>query len=485
MGQAPSARPASFRPWALAAALLVGLGGVCLSRYLSLQSRLRIALGSLSEHSLALGGVELEQRKTNAELHAAYSELSEKEGFLSRLTNTMLDGMFMLDPNGFVIYANQAAETILGYEVGGLKGVDFNHVVPPPAAEDDPTATVDTLISTGPGSVLGETLRLDVLRRNGDRRPVEIAKTGLLVHRAWHTIGVMRDISERLATEAALEETRQNFRSLVQENRTGILILDAEGVVLYGNPAASQLLSSSPERLVGTPFGIPSVANLETEIRIKRPDSSSGVAAVSVTETQWQGQFAYLVMLYDITERKQAEDRVRQLAFEDSLTGLPNRGLFYDRLDEAVKRSHRDKCGFALLFMDLNGFKAINDTLGHAAGDQLLRAVAQRLNDHMRDSDTLARMGGDEFTAILPGVTTQQAATTVADKMLALFKAPFDLVGEARSVGASIGISICPAHSQDSEELVRQADSAMYEAKRQPGGGFSLYHTDMTLIEKT
>lgn len=262
----------------------------------------------------------------------------------------------------------------------------------------------------------------------------------------------------------------ENFRGLVQDNRAGILILDADGTVLFGNPAASQLLSCSPEELLGSPFGIPAVQDFTTEINVKRADGSTGVAAVSATETEWQSQFAYLVMLYDITERKQAEAHVRQLAFEDKLTGLPNRTLFFDRLDEAVKRMHRDRNGFALMFMDLNGFKAINDSLGHAVGDELLRAVARRLSDSMRASDTLARMGGDEFTAIFPGVTTQQAANQVAHKLLARFETPFQLEGNERYVGTSIGIAICPAHSQDSQELLRQADSAMYDAKCQHGG---------------
>jgi len=472
------------RPWLLAAILLLGVIGVCVSKTRTLRARLRTIQSALTEHNLALGGAELEHRRANAQLHAAYNELSEKERFLSQLTNTTLDGIFMLDPNGHVVYANPAAQTILGYGDNELQGVDFTQVLPSAAADEEPSAA-EALIRSGPDPMVGQVLRLDVVNRGGDRIPVEIARSGLLRNRAWHTIGVMRDISERLATEAALAETRQNFRSLVQENRTGILILGDDGTVLYGNPAASQLLSSTPEAIVGMPFGIPSVQHLQTEIRIKRSDSSSGIAAMSVTEAQWQGQFAYLVMLYDITERKQAEERVRQLAFEDSLTGLPNRALFYDRLEEAVKRSRREQRGFALMFMDLNGFKLINDTLGHAVGDELLRAVSQRLSDAMRDSDTLARMGGDEFTAIFPGVVDQPAVTSVANKLLALFEAPFRLDSKERRVGTSIGMAICPAHSQDAEELLRQADSAMYDAKRQQSGGFSLYRGDIMLVKQS
>ncbi|NEX19976.1 EAL domain-containing protein [Thiorhodococcus mannitoliphagus] len=289
----------------------------------------------------------------------------------------------------------------------------------------------------------------------------------------------------RRATEAALEESRHNFSCLVQENQAGILVLDAEGTVLYGNPAASRLLSIKSEQLLGAPFGIPSVSNFETEFNVKRADGSPGVAAVSATETRWQDRFAYLVMLYDITERKQAEEQVRHLAFEDSLTGLPNRGLFFDRLEEAVKRMRRDRHGFALMFMDLNNFKGINDTLGHATGDDLLCAVAQRLSATMRASDTLARMGGDEFTAIFPGVTTLRAATEVAHKLLELFERPFQLADRELSIGTSIGLSLCPLHSRDPRELLRQADSAMYDAKRQAGSGFSVYRTDMTQVQKS
>ncbi len=467
--------------WALTAVLLIGVSGVCISRLYALRARLRKMQADLSAHHFALEGVELDYRKANAELHAAYTVLSDKEAFLSQLTDTALDGIFALDQRGTVVFANEAAEAILGYGRNALHGLNIHdRVLAHERAGGD--ISDDAVFERGSeGAVIAKTLRLDALRRDGSRVPVEISVSALQHEGAWHTVGVMRDISERLAMETALAETRRNFRSLVQENKTGILILDAEGTILFGNPAASRLLSSHEEQLVGSPFGIPSVSNLQTELNVIRADGSPGIAAVSVTETRWEDQLAYLVMLYDITERKQAERRVHQLAFEDSLTGLPNRSLFFNRLQEAVKRTRRDQHGFALMFLDLDGFKGVNDSLGHAVGDDLLRAVARRLTSAIRESDTVARMGGDEFTIILPGVVAPRAAADVAKKILALFKHPFEIDGRELVTSTSIGLSICPTHSQDPQELLRQADSAMYDAKRHGSNGFRLYHSDMTL----
>jgi diguanylate cyclase (GGDEF)-like protein len=245
----------------------------------------------------------------------------------------------------------------------------------------------------------------------------------------------MRDVSARLRMEQELDESRGNLQSLMQENRTGILVLDSRGQVRFANAAAESLLAGGAQDLVGTDFALsPAVGGLDGppgEIPIKRSDGTEGTAAVAVTETRWQGTLAYLVMLHDITERKAAEQRMQQLAFQDGLTGLPNRELFSDRLEQAIELAQREAKGLALLFMDLDRFKQVNDSLGHGAGDHLLRSVAQRLRALPRASDTIARMGGDEFTAIFYDVPDAAAAEGLARRVLDAFAEPFDLEGAA------------------------------------------------------
>jgi diguanylate cyclase (GGDEF)-like protein/PAS domain S-box-containing protein len=172
-------------------------------------------------------------------------------------------------------------------------------------------------------------------------------------------------------------------------------------------------------------------------------------------------------VMTDVTEHKQAEERMQRVAHHDSLTGLPNRLLFIDRLDQAIRLAKRSSRLFALLYLDLNRFKTVNDTLGHAAGDELLRGVATRIRQQVRESDTVARVGGDEFTVILHGTARREEAETVSGKIHAALAAPFQVGSPKQSVeiGSSIGIALYPADAGDADALVKAADAAMYSAK--------------------
>lgn len=170
----------------------------------------------------------------------------------------------------------------------------------------------------------------------------------------------------------------------------------------------------------------------------------------------------------EIVERKRAEESIQRLAHHDSLTGLPNRLLFNDRLDQAISLAKRDSRQFALLYLDLDRFKAVNDTLGHAAGDELLQGVAARVRQQVRESDTVARVGGDEFTVILRDISRREVAELVAGKITAAVAAPFQLDKRKYSVdiGISVGVAVYPSDGQDADTLVRAADAAMYNAKQ-------------------
>jgi len=172
-------------------------------------------------------------------------------------------------------------------------------------------------------------------------------------------------------------------------------------------------------------------------------------------------------MAIDITEQKQAEERIQHVAHHDSLTGLPNRLLFNDRLGQAISVAKRDARKFALLYLDLDRFKPVNDTLGHNAGDQLLKGVAERIRKQVRESDTVARVGGDEFTVILRNISSRQDVAAVAQKIIAAIAAPFTLgtPPQAVEIGTSIGIAIYPSDAQDHEILIKIADATMYSAK--------------------
>jgi len=177
----------------------------------------------------------------------------------------------------------------------------------------------------------------------------------------------------------------------------------------------------------------------------------------------------------EIAARKKVEEKIRYLAGHDELTELPNRALFNDRLENARSLAIRNKKKLGILFIDLDGFKDINDTLGHKAGDQLLQVVAQRLLTLVRQSDTVARMGGDEFIILLNNVETGTDTELVAKKILETLAQPIPLAGKMGLVGCSIGISIFPEHSRDLEKLISYADAAMYSVKRSGKNRYAVY----------
>ena len=167
----------------------------------------------------------------------------------------------------------------------------------------------------------------------------------------------------------------------------------------------------------------------------------------------------------DITDRKEAEERLMHLAHYDVLTSLPNRVLFYDRLKQALAQAKRNQWVTGVMFIDLDRFKNVNDTLGHAVGDKLLQQVSERLVASVRTGDTVGRLGGDEFAIVLLNLSNAQDANLVAQKIMASFKAPFRLAGVELFATASIGITLYPDDSTDQETLIKNADAAMYRAK--------------------
>jgi diguanylate cyclase (GGDEF)-like protein/PAS domain S-box-containing protein len=189
----------------------------------------------------------------------------------------------------------------------------------------------------------------------------------------------------------------------------------------------------------------------------------------------------------DITEQKKTENALRQqehslryLAHHDTLTGLPNRLLFIDRLKQSVQKAHRKGSGLGVLFIDLDHFKEINDSLGHSIGDQLLKAVSLRLKNSVRQEDTVARLGGDEFTIIMEELNDSMAASSLAEKILEAFWSPLRIQHQDLSITASIGISLYPSDGEDTETLLRNADAAMYRAKYEGRNAFRFYSVDMT-----
>jgi diguanylate cyclase (GGDEF)-like protein len=186
----------------------------------------------------------------------------------------------------------------------------------------------------------------------------------------------------------------------------------------------------------------------------------------------------YVGIFSDITRAKDNEQQLRRLAHFDQLTQLPNRILFHDRLHHAMAMARREDKQIAVLFLDLDGFKAINDSLGHAAGDELLRQVAARLQENLRESDTVSRFGGDEFTIVLPDVSDREGVAITAAKLIEAVARPYLINGHSAHVTTSLGISLYPTMADTSEKLITQSDIAMYHAKNHGKNHYEFFKPD-------
>ena len=305
-------------------------------------------------------------------------------------------------------------------------------------------------------------------------------------------IGTAEDVTERKLREADLRVAAAAF-----ECQESIMVTDASQTILRVNHAFTALFGFSTLDAVGmTPRIVQSgrhdpayyVAMWDSiarsgawqgEIWDRRKNGEHFPVWLSITAVSGDDDGAvshYVATHTDLTLRKAAEVEIQQLAYYDPLTGLPNRRLLQDRLHQAMSHAKRERGRLALLFLDLDKFKPVNDAFGHAAGDELLQAVAQRLQACVRESDTVARVGGDEFVLLLPGIEAAVDASAVARKIHDALRAPFTLShGQGVRMSASTGIAVYPEHGSDETELTQRADAAMYEAKAGGRDRYAVY----------
>ena len=291
---------------------------------------------------------------------------------------------------------------------------------------------------------------------------------------------------------AATRRQTAHFRSLVTSSTDLVLVFGAGGC-RYASESVAQMVGRKGDALLGGSFAdlvhaddlavVHAAATHgepgEIVFRLRNRFGEWRHLEAHVTDLRAERQVRGVVFnARDITERVRLEEQLTRQAFNDSLTGMANRALFRDRLEQALARSERSRGVLAVLLVDLDGFKQVNDSLGHDAGDQLLQAVAERFVDDVRPSDTLARLGGDEFAVLIDGAHGTQAVA-VASRLLSALAEPIWIAGRELSIGASIGIALHPGGPGRSEELLRHADVAMYAAKEAGRGRFELFHHDM------
>lgn len=406
-----------------------------------------------------------------------------EEEHYRNLAEATFEGI-ILSADGQVFDCNDRAVAITGYPRDELIGQSLYRLF---AAEFHQTVR-DNIARD-----FGQPYEIEGIRRDGSRCLLEVRGKTFRSGKQTFRASALRDITD-------IRRREEQFRMLsaaVEHSPSSIVITDAQGTIEYVNPAFCRLTGYAPEEALGQNPRILKAGDQSPELyrelweTLQRGEEWRGefhnrrkdgslfweMASISAIRDRSGGIRHFVAIKEDITERKQLRDQLEQMAQFDMLTGLPNRRMLLDQLAQMVALARRGNQRFALLFVDLDGFKRINDSYGHEAGDRVLKTVAARLSACIRSSDVVGRMGGDEFTVILSTLTRYEDAGQVAEKILQTLRRPITLPsGMQDQIGSSIGISVFPEDAQDGDGLLATADDAMYEVKHAGKNGYRFYH---------
>ena len=416
---------------------------------------------------------------------------------LPNILDLLLDAVCVVNANGRFVFVSASFETIFGYspeEVVGKDMIDF--VLPEDRAKT--LQTVHQIMSDRP-------------QINFENR--YLRKDGQVAHVMWSArwseadqvrIAVARDVTQLRQSEVAIDESERRFRNIFDATPIPMALNDSNGNIRYLNKAFIRITGYTQndipnlEKWWPLAYPDPEYRNwvierwqenlnesinsgqyfVPLELKVQCKDGS--LRNFEIGAAKLNNNFAgdHLVILQDITERKQSEERIQYLAYRDALTSLPNRVLLRDRVEQSIANAHRQGSSSAVLFIFLDDLKNINDSLGHIAGDAILVEAAQRLTASIRETDTVGRLGGDEFLVLLASADAA-AAAHVAQKLLTEIRKPY--VSEPRSLNItpSIGIALYPKDGTTFDELLKAADIAMYRAKREGRNAFRFYTEDM------
>ncbi|MEO7720027.1 MAG: EAL domain-containing protein [Capsulimonas sp.] len=425
--------------------------------------------------------------------------LHDSEATLRAIGDLLPIGVFVHDANGRLKYANPAVLDIL-HQSGQLAPECWQETIHPDDAERVRGELAASIQS-------GQTYRTRTrfMKRGGETVVAEIVAAPLF-DRDGQVSGAVGAIQGALPSsgssdeaELALRISERQYRQIVDTTQEGVWLRDAEARTVFVNRRLCEMLGYTADEMMGRPVTdfMDADARAEAErrflqrkkgerqqhdVRYLHKDGSDVWAIVSASPMyDDDGVFiGGLGMITDITERKRHEELIRWQAYHDPLTDLPNRKLFEDRLHQLLVMAERHLHPVAVMFIDLDGFKQVNDTLGHDYGDHLLKVVAERISGCLRGEDTVARMGGDEFAVLLPGIEHPDAIAIVAQKLLEALAQPIDLAGQEVSVSGSIGVSLHPNDGDDVQSLLKHADVAMYRAKEQGGNRYCLFTQSMS-----
>ena len=410
----------------------------------------------------------------------------QERQFVDAVLDNLTGAFYLVSPEGTILRWNAALAAAIGYtdaEIGSMSPVDFIS----PQDREAVAAGMRDVFELGRDM----TIEAEVLDRGGNIRPYLLSGRPVTLGGRVCMIGIARDITLRKRTEQQMVRAKERLDLALTSSNLALWDWDLKHSRVYFNESWSALLGDPPRESTFSGDEVLGWSHIDDRevFRVAIGNAAKGVSEEfdceyrvpnaagewiwvhsrgKVTQRDGSGQALRMTgTSTNITKRKMAEERAEFLATRDPLTGLPNRVLLHDRLEQGVVNAARHHTGFAFMFIDLDRFKTINDSLGHHVGDELLKGVADRLTACVRASDTVARLGGDEFAVILENLRDDddEGAQQVAEKMIASMASPMLIEGQALSTSCSIGISIFPTDGRDSSALMKNADVAMYYAK--------------------
>ncbi|MEN8180779.1 MAG: EAL domain-containing protein [Pseudomonadota bacterium] len=488
------AAPQGIEPGLLAS--LIGAGSIVILTMAIMVSVYDARLAeqnALMVRKLREANKELNERAQNladgitAELLAG----GEKDRLLATVVEQSSDAIITCNMDNLITSWNNAAEKMFGYDDHEIMGTSIDRILKLPAGPEGHTSISSISNPDASYEALGK-------RRDGDYINISISSSSLFNDRnnPVGLISIIRDVTLTKRTEQRLQQASVVFDSTSE----GVLITDENSIIIAVNSAFKTITGYSEDESIGQSAGftksgihdtdfyramwkaIEKTGHWQGEIIDRRKNGETYPKWLSISEVRNNKDAItnYVGVFNDITQLKEAQNRLQHMAQHDFLTDLPNRFLFEDRLEHAINRAKRNRTLVALLFLDLDRFKNINDSLGHIVGDHLLIEVAHRIQSLVREEDTLARLGGDEFTIILESITEQRQAAVIAEKIIENMKLPIPVDGHELFVTCSIGISTYPQDGEEQSQLIKNADAAMYKAKEDGRNKFRFYSSELS-----
>ena len=414
------------------------------------------------------------------------------------MIETIQDGYFEVDLTGAFTFVNDVICRHMRYsreELLGLGNRQFQDRV-------NARKAYEAFVNVYNTGIPVKAFEMEVIRKDGTKQISEVSISLIRDSRGQPVgfRGISRDICDRKEMEESLRQSEERYRSIIEQMEDGYFELDLAGNFTFVNDAECRNLGYSRRELIGMnrrqytdeknagalfalfnevyKTGIP-VKSYDLELVRKDGKKAFHAISASLIKGADGKPVGFRGIARDVSERKSQEEQIKYLATHDGLTELPNRLMFNQLLSHAVQGAKRYRKQFAVMFIDLDGFKVVNDTLGHDAGDQLLREIAVRFKHTLRAVDVVARLGGDEFVVMMEDIAAPEQAAVLAQRILEATGKPFGLASGECRVTASIGICVYPENGDDEQTLMKNADAAMYRAKEEGKNNFQFYSTDM------